>query len=155
MKRIVGGFGIAAALALTLQLQTKSVELPAEAPPPDVVLAVVGLEIGLPAAEASERRVGQIVSTNAASKNNSNTAAPFTIRPTGQTALLKARVQCDVAAYVASAGCVDNTCAAVATDTQLAAGQIYGIDLTQNENHIATLCVSAASCTCQVRLLYP
>jgi hypothetical protein len=106
-------------------------------------------------AEASERPIGKIVSTNAASKNNSNTAAPFTIRASTNTGVIKAVVQCDQAAYVASAGCTSSSCAATADDTNVAAGKLYDVDLVSSENHIATLCVAATSCTCIVRNKYP
>lgn len=101
-------------------------------------------------ASASEKRIGQIVSTNASSKNNSNTAAAFpsansnSLRPGSKYA-----IQCDVATYVNDA-CSSSSCTAVSTDLKLEAGQNYRTRLAPGVEWIATLGVSATS-TCQIK----
>lgn len=109
------------------------------------------LALSLPAA-ASERRIGQIVATT--TKNNSDTAVPFTIRTTGRVGTIKVVVQCDTAAYVSSSGCADSACAATATDTKVSADYIYDVDLVGTESHVAILAVSGTA-TCQVRIKTP
>lgn len=94
---------------------------------------------------ASQQYLGVIASTNAASKNNTNTAGNFPLPLS-----LAFVVQCDQAAWVET-HCKDATCVAVANQSRLLQQyEPWPDSQSPNEQNIATLCASAATCNCWV-----
>lgn len=97
-------------------------------------------------AYAADMHVGTIVATT--TKNNSDTAAPFTLNEGGRYA-----VQCDAAAYYQT-GKTSGATAVAATAVELGAKVLFDIPLPAGHNHIAILSVSGTA-TCKVFAVVP
>ena len=86
-------------------------------------------------AHAGDRLLGTIVATT--TKNNSDTATPFTVQ-----AGARISVQCDAAAHVATA--TGTTCTATTSNVKVGADQLYDTSVTASGT---TGCVAAVAVT--------
>lgn len=96
---------------------------------------------------AAEVLLGTITSTGT-TKNNSDTAVPFTLGPDTHNGAYKLSIQCDAAAYVIAGGSTAVTVAAT-TGVKLAADALFDIDVLPSQKWIAVIS-SSGTVNCRV-----